>query len=84
MRRNEGHELLESLVDLPFVKAEALNVEKAAVSKDEAAESVRKLWNWVIVKKVEELYKPVWHAVLACEGKAKNFLIDGVNGKILQ
>ncbi len=80
---NERHEMLSSLAQLPFVKAEALNVEKAAFGKDEAAQAVRKLWNSVIIKRVEELYKPVWHAVLGTDGKIRNVLIDAVNGKIV-
>ncbi len=80
---NERHEMLSSLAQLPFVKAEALNVEKEVFSKEEAAKAVRKLWNGVMIKRVEELYKPVWHAVLGSEGKIRNVLVDAVNGKII-
>lgn len=81
---HERHEMLGSLANLPFVKAEALNVEKEIISKDQAAESVRKLWNSVIIKKVDELYKPVWDAVLERNGKMRNIIVDAVNGKAIK
>ncbi|GEM_PF-209041 len=81
---HERHEMLSSLAQLPFVKAEALNVEKATFGREHAAQAVRSLWNSVIIKRVEELYKPVWHAVLGADGKMRNVIIDGVNGKIIK
>ncbi|VVB98990.1 Replication factor C small subunit [uncultured archaeon] len=81
--QNARHQLMGSIAQLPFVKADALSIEKETVGRDEAAESVRKLWNWVIIKRVEGLYKPVWHAVLESDGKARNVIIDAVNGKII-
>ncbi|MCH7902425.1 ATP-binding protein [archaeon] len=80
---NERHDLLSSLGKLPFVKAQALSMEREDVSKDEAAESLRKLWPSVVVNKVQILYKPVWHIVLSLDAKEREILIDAVNGKII-
>ena len=80
---NERHELLNSLGNLPFVKAQALSMEREDISKDEAAESLRKLWPSVVVNKVEILYKPVWHIVLSEDAKEREILIDAVNGKFI-
>lgn len=80
---NERHDLLNSLGKLPFVKAQALSMEREDVSKDEAAESLRKLWPSVVVSRVEILYKPVWHIVLSQDAREREVLIDAVNGKII-
>ncbi|MCR4336132.1 MAG: ATP-binding protein [archaeon] len=80
---NEKHEMLSSIASLPFVKAEALSMERENYSKEEAAESLKKLWPSVIVKKTEALYKPVWHIVLSVDAKERTVLIDAVNGKII-
>jgi len=81
---NEKHEMLSSIASLPFVKAEALSMERENYSKEEAAESLKKLWPSVIVKKTEALHKPVWHIVLSEDAKKRIVLIDAVNGKIIQ
>ncbi|MFH1391053.1 MAG: ATP-binding protein [Candidatus Diapherotrites archaeon] len=81
---NEKHEMLSSIASLPFVKAEALSMERENYSKEEAAESLKKLWPNVIVKKTEALHKPVWHIVLSEDAKERIVLIDAVNGKIIQ
>lgn len=80
---NERHELLGSLSELPFVKTEALSVERESYGKEQVAEVLRKLWGRIIVKKIEPLYKPVWHIVLSEDAKERVVLIDAVNGKII-
>ncbi|MBI4210989.1 MAG: DUF87 domain-containing protein [Candidatus Diapherotrites archaeon] len=81
---HERHEMLGSLASLPFVRTEALSVEKEAFTKEQAAEALRRLWGNVIVKRVEPLYKPVWHVVLSLDAKEREVLIDAVNGKVMK
>ncbi|PIN84870.1 MAG: hypothetical protein COV47_05230 [Candidatus Diapherotrites archaeon CG11_big_fil_rev_8_21_14_0_20_37_9] len=80
---SERHELLGSLSMLPFVRAQALNVEKETFSKEDAAEALKKLWRGIIVKKIEQIYKPVWKIVLSEDAKERIVLIDAVNGKVI-
>ncbi len=80
---NERHELLGSLGSLPFVKAEALSVEREKYSAEHAAESLKRLWPNIIVKKVEQLYRPLWEIALSFDAKRRLVIIDAVNGKIL-
>ena len=80
---NERHELLGSLSQLPFVKTEALSVEKENCTKEQACEALKRLWGTVMVKRVEPLYKPVWHVVLSQDARERAVLIDAVNGKII-
>ncbi len=80
---NERHELLGSLANLPFVKTEALSMERENFTKEQAADALRKLWGNIIIKKIDPLYKPVWHIVLSEDAKERVVLIDAVTGKIL-
>ncbi|HLC93150.1 MAG TPA: DUF87 domain-containing protein [archaeon] len=80
---NERHDLLGSLAGLPFVKAEALSVEKENYTKEDAADAMKRIWPGIIVKKVEPLYKPVWEVVLSLDAKQRVAIIDAVNGKII-
>ncbi len=80
---NERHDLLESLARLPFVKAQALSLERERITKNQAEDSLKKLWPSVVVKKTEILHKPVWHIVLSQDAKERSILIDAVNGKLL-
>ncbi|MCR4368624.1 MAG: ATP-binding protein [archaeon] len=80
---NERHELLGSLAQLPFVKAESLIMEREKVSKEDAVESLKRLWPSVLVKRTETIYKPLWHIVLSVDAKERSVLIDAVNGKIV-
>lgn len=83
MPPSQRNDLLDSLAVLPFTKTEALNVERERVSKEDAANSVRKLWPNVLVKRSEVLYKPVWFVALSAQGKRRHVLVDAVNGKIM-
>ncbi len=80
---NERHDMLGSLAQLPFVKAEALSVERGEYSQEDVSEALKKLWGGIIVKKIEPLYRPVWHIVLSLDAKERVVLIDAVTGKIL-
>ncbi|MEK6957916.1 MAG: ATP-binding protein [archaeon] len=80
---NEKHELLGSLSRLPFVKVEALSVEREQFSRDEIIEGLKKLWPRIVIKKIDSVYKPVWHVVLSEDAKERDVLIDAVNGKLI-
>jgi len=80
---SERHELLGSLSTLPFVRTEALSIEREKYSREDITKALRKLWGSILVKKIEPLYKPIWHVVLSEDAKERTVIIDAVNGKII-
>ena len=77
-----GHEMLSSIGKMRFVTVQALGKEMEKHSKEEAIQLVQKLWPSIIVKKVEEVHRPIFEAVLErMNGETKTLRIDAVSGK---
>lgn len=80
---SERHELLQSLNNLPFVRADVVNKEREVYGKELIPELLGKLWENVVVKDIGEIYKPVWEATLILEGKERKVSVDAVTGKVI-
>ena len=80
---HERHELLESLSRVPFVKADAVAIERPSFSKEQIPEILRKLWKNVVVKKIDDVYKPVWEISLESGSRQRTVVVDAVIGKII-
>ena len=80
---SERHELLGSINYLPFVRADAISKEHELFGKEKIPELLQKMWKNVIVKSIEEIYRPVWHFKLELDGKERTVLVDGVTGKVI-
>jgi hypothetical protein len=80
---HERHELLESLSRVPFVKAEALAMERPTFNREQVPEILRKLWKNVVVKRIDEVYKPVWEVMLESGSNQRIVVVDAVIGKII-
>lgn len=78
---DERHEMLGSLNALPFVRAEVLAKEREKFPREQIPQALQKLWPKVLVRKVEEIYMPVWFATLALKGKERTVAFDGVTGR---
>ncbi|MFH1696387.1 MAG: ATP-binding protein [Candidatus Diapherotrites archaeon] len=80
---NERHEKLGSLNKLPFVKAEVLSKEREAFTREQVPQVMNKLWSNIMVKKIEELYRPVWFATLEMKGRERKVAVDAVTGDVI-
>jgi uncharacterized membrane protein YkoI len=77
------HALLQSLNSVPFAKTEALSIEQPSYSKDNAAKLLQKMFNNTRVKKIEEIYRPVFEATIESEEKKRLIKIDAMTGQII-
>jgi len=80
---HERHELLESLSRVPFTKAEALSMERPSFSREQIPEILKKLWKNVVVKRVEDVYRPVWEVQLESGRNQRIVVVDAVIGKLI-
>ncbi|MEM4364122.1 MAG: helicase HerA-like domain-containing protein [Candidatus Diapherotrites archaeon] len=80
---SEKNELIESLSALPFLKEEAIKLEKEFFGKEETIKAIKNLWPNSIVKKIETIYKPFWVGKLEMENKVRQVIVDAVTGKII-
>ena len=78
------HEMLSSVGKMRFVTVQAVSREKEKFPREEVLKLVQKLWPNIIVKKIEEVHRPVFEAVLErMNGEQRTIKIDAVNGKQL-
>ena len=75
-------ELLESIKILPFVKAEALEIDKIIYSKDDVIKLLSLLWPKVIVKRISSIYWPLFYITYRDEKSGeRKILIDAFTGR---
>lgn len=76
-------EFLTSMGKLRFVKAQAVGREQERYSRTQIVEMLQKLWPNVIVKKIDEVNRPVYEALYELNGKTRAVRIDAVTGRQL-
>ncbi len=80
---SETHSMLDSLNLLPFSKTDVVEKEMEIFSKSDVTKALSKLWKNVVVKRVTEVYRPVWIGLLSSGGEQRTVLLDAVTGKVI-
>lgn len=79
-----NHELLSSVGKMRFVTVESLGKEREVFGREQALRLVQKLWPSIIVKKIEEVERPFFEAVLeTATGERRAVKIDALSGRQL-
>ncbi|HLC36657.1 MAG TPA: ATP-binding protein [archaeon] len=76
-------DLLESIKELPFVKVQSLAREREHFSKDEIPKLLHLLWPSVLVKKISDVFWPIYSVDLNFKGIKRTVLLDGLTAQIL-
>jgi hypothetical protein len=74
--------LLPSISELPKERMEALPKERESFGSEMVIEGLKKLWPNVVVKKINEVYRPVYEITLEKGGSERKLLVDAINGEI--
>ncbi len=74
-------ELIESLKELPFVQVNSLAREKENYLREEIPNLLHLLWPNVLVRKVSEVYWPLYHVKLNNNGVEKIVIVDALTGQ---
>ena len=79
---NPLHPIMNSLHGLPLKQQESVAIEAPRVSKEQAAESLKRLWSKIVVKKIETVYLPAYEGRLkSYDGKSRTIFLDAMKGK---
>ena len=79
------HPLLSSLENIPVLNIEAMSLMKEGVSREKLGKSMQKLWENIVVKKMDLVYLPVYETFLRKkDGSVRKVFIEGVTGNLIK
>ncbi len=77
------HQLLQSVANVPFIKSDVVSIEQPVFEKNAAAKLLQKLFAGTIVKRIEDIYRPVYEAAIEGGEKSRMVKIDAMTGAII-
>ncbi|MDD3159575.1 MAG: DUF87 domain-containing protein [Candidatus ainarchaeum sp.] len=82
---NPLHTILSSIGKRPITEVESVSIIPAKLKEEEAVLMLNKFWKNIKIKKVTNLFIPIWEGILKKKtGEERIEYIDGINGKQLK
>jgi len=75
--------LLESIKKLPFVQASSVSKERELYSKGDLPKLLHLLWPNTVIRRISEVYWPIYHVTLKKEGAERTIMVDALTGQRL-
>ena len=75
--------LLDSLKKMPFVQAKAVSKEREFYGKGDIPKLLHLLWPNTVIRRVSEVFWPIYHVTLKKESQERTIMIDALTGQKL-